>query len=148
MNTPIKNLPAIAAVIVGLAISTSGTASAATPEGKGASLLMPAAKIQPAHTQTVTGSIKAVHDSCSLCRDVPVVVVDRISKGSKHEERSTVMSHQCPACETKITIVGHGKAKTDKAVHTCKADGGKVKSCCGTEPGQKPVSSRTARQHS
>ena len=147
MNTPIKDLPAIAAVIVGLAISTSGTASAATPEGKGASLLMPAAKVQPAQTQTVTGSMKAIHDSCSLCRDVPVVVVDRISKGSKHEERSTVMSHQCPACETKITIVGHGKAKTDKAVHTCKADGGKAKACCGSEQGQKPVSSPKAHQH-
>ena len=137
MNTPIKNLPAIAVVIVGLAISLSGIATAATPEGKGASLLMPAPKVKPAQTQTITGPSKVVQMSCSLCRDVPVVVVDRISKGSKHEERSTVMSHQCPACETKITTVGHGKAKTDKAVHTCKADGGKAKSCCGSEPGQK-----------
>jgi len=131
MNTSIKILPSILALAIGLAIGDSGTATAATPEGKGASLLMPAPKGKPAQLQTASEPSKVGQMSCALCRDVPVVVVDRILKGAKHEERKTVMAHQCPSCETKITSIGHGKAKTDKVVHTCKADGGKAKPCCG-----------------
>jgi hypothetical protein len=108
---------------------------------------MPAPKVKPAQLQAAAEPSKAGQMSCSLCQDAPIVVVDRISKGSKHQERSIVMSHQCPSCETKITTVGHGKAKTDKAVHTCKADGGKVTSCCASKAEQKPVSSSMAHQH-
>jgi len=147
MITPIKILPSILALAIALAVGTSGIATAATPEGKGASLFMPAPKGKPAQLQTTSEPSKVGQMSCALCRDVPIVVVDRSSKGSKHVERSTVMSHQCPSCETKITAVGHGKAKTDKAVHTCKADGGKATSCCGSKPEQKPVSSSKAHQH-
>jgi len=147
MNTPIKILPSILALAIGLAAGTPGIAKAATPEGKGASLLMPTPKAKPAQIQTNTEPSKAGQMSCALCEDVPVVVVNRISKGSKHEERFTVMSHLCPSCETKITTVGHGKAKTDKAVHSCKADGEKATSCCGSKPVQKPVSSSKAHQH-
>jgi hypothetical protein len=32
-------------------------------------------------------------------------------------------------------------------VHTCKADGGKVTSCCASKAEQKPVSSSMAHQH-
>ena len=119
MKTSNKILQALIATGLVLATSASMSAFAATHEGKGASLLMPAPKAVTTQIQDATASAEAGHLSCAQCRDVPVVVVDHLSKASQHEKRTTTMAHQCSACETKITTSGHGKAKTDKAAHTC-----------------------------
>jgi hypothetical protein len=38
--------------------------------------------------------------------------------------------HLCSACETKITVVGVGKAKTDNVSHSCGMNGSAGAPCC------------------
>jgi hypothetical protein len=91
-------------------------------DGKGASKLM--FGVQP-QTQMQSAPAKAAM-SCPRCTDVYTKVADPSAKGIRSESLKTVAAHMCPACSTKITAVGAGKAKTDKVVHSC----GMETSCC------------------
>jgi hypothetical protein len=91
-------------------------------DGKGASTLMFRAQPQ---TQVQSAPAKA-EMSCPSCADVYTKVADTSAKGMRSGSLKTVAAHMCPACSTKITAVGAGKAKTDKVVHSC----GMETSCC------------------
>jgi hypothetical protein len=91
-------------------------------DGKGASKLMFAAQPQ---TQVQSAPAKAAM-SCPQCKDVYTKVADTTAKGMRSEPTKTVATHMCPACSTKITEVGAGKAKTNKVVHSCAME----TSCC------------------
>jgi hypothetical protein len=43
--------------------------------------------------------------------------------------------HLCNACETTITVEGHGKAKHDVATHKCTSCGADTLACCSTKKG-------------
>jgi hypothetical protein len=58
---------------------------------------------------------------CADCTDTWVTVVDKGTKGPNHLV-TKVSRHNCAACDTKITVVGTGKAKHDVAAHSCNAE--------------------------
>jgi hypothetical protein len=81
-----------------------------------------------ARLNTVVASpaaFSAVH-KCADCTDTWVTVVDKGTKGPNHLV-TKVSRHNCAACDTKITVVGTGKAKHDVATHSCNAE---VKPLC------------------
>lgn len=73
--------------------------------------------------------------SCDKCKDV---VVERrltnvkgatlLMSGSPPTEK--VAQHQCEGCSTTLEVVGHGKAKTQVAKHTCTSCGSENEGCC------------------
>jgi hypothetical protein len=73
---------------------------------------------------------KAAQSECPLCKDKVVTVVETTGKGPKGQTLHSVVKHTCPSCADTLTTVGQGKAKTDVATHTCKAQADGQRSCC------------------
>lgn len=82
---------------------------------KGAELLV---KRNPAPTAVNTA--KPVAMNCASCTDSLVTVVDKGTKGPRHEVK-TVVQHNCASCDTQIVTKGTGKNAKEVAVHTCGA---------------------------
>jgi hypothetical protein len=120
----LKTLPR-ALFVTGLTIATLGLLAPALSmaDGKGALKLMfgpqPQAQVQPASSGKATMS-------CPRCTDGYKKVADTSVRGLRADSTRTAAAHMCPACSTKITSVGAGKAKTDKVSHSC----GMETSCC------------------
>ena len=82
---------------------------------KGAELL---AKRNPAPVAVSTA--KPAGMNCPSCTDSWVTVVDKGTKGPRHEVKNVVL-HNCASCDTRIITKGTGKTATTVAVHTCGA---------------------------
>ena len=96
-------------------------------DGKGASKLLPSATTSK--TQVQAASRNNSHMSC--CTDRYVVVVDQSAKGMRAGSTKMVPTHACTSCQTKITSVGVGKAKTDNVSHSCGSNAtAAAASCC------------------
>ena len=65
-------------------------------------------------------------DTCAMCTDSLVSVVDKSTKGPNFAV-TKVVRHNCPACETTLSVQGTGKAAREVATHTC---GGEVNAAC------------------
>ena len=71
--------------------------------------------------------------ACRKCADVLTTEVNRQAKGGQVLAGTTtqkVAKHICSACETKLTVVGEGKAKHTVATHKCGADVPNPTTCC------------------
>jgi hypothetical protein len=68
---------------------------------------------------TVTAARPAAMN-CPSCTDSWVAVVDKGTKGPRHEVNN-VVRHNCASCDTRIVTKGSGKTATNVAVHTCGA---------------------------
>src|SRR5690242_20754755 len=108
-----------------LALGTLGllAPSLTLAEGKGASKLM----FAPATNQSNMVASSSAHKGCARCTDGYTRVADTAPKGIRAEQMRTIALHMCSSCQTKISTVGTGKAKTDKVVHSC---GSGEASCC------------------
>jgi hypothetical protein len=109
-----------------LALGTLGllTPGLTLAEGKGASKLMFAASASQTQVQPASSM------PCSRCTDGYTKVGDTSAKGMKAGTMKNIPVHLCASCQTKIVSVGSGKAKTDKAVHTCGNPTIAQASCC------------------
>lgn len=75
--------------------------------------------------------------SCEKCKDVVTQVPDWSAKGGQilmagGRPTKPVVRHQCEGCATTLEVVGHGKAKTQVAKHTCTSCGSENEGCCST----------------
>ena len=116
-------------ILVGcLAIGALGllTPSLSFADGKGASKLM--SSVTTSQTQVQAAARNNSHMSC--CSDRYAAVVDQSAKGMRAGSTKMVPSHACSSCETKITAVGVGKAKTDSVIHSCGNNASGTTSCC------------------
>ena len=71
--------------------------------------------------------------ACPKCADVLVTEVNRQAKGGQvlaGTATQKVVKHNCSACETKLTVVGEGKARHTAATHKCAADLPNPTTCC------------------
>lgn len=104
---------------------------------KGATKLM---QLKPIKT---VADAKAVEDgdtmvmSCPKCKNSWVTVVEAPTKTGAKPDSRVEERHDCPGCEHKNVTVGHGKAKTDKVIHTCKMCGSEDAFCCVMKKGDK-----------
>jgi hypothetical protein len=112
-----------------LALGTLGllTPTLSFADGKGASKLMPSATTS--QTQLQAASRNVSHMSC--CTDRYTQAVDQSAKGMRAGSTKMVPTHACTSCQTKITSVGVGKAKTDNVSHSCGSNAtAAAASCC------------------
>jgi hypothetical protein len=58
--------------------------------------------------------------NCLSCTDSWVTVVDKGTKGPRHEVNN-VVRHNCASCDTRIVPKGSGKNATTVALHSCGA---------------------------
>ena len=56
--------------------------------------------------------------TCPNCTDSWISVVDKGTKGPRHEVNN-VVHHNCASCDTRIVTKGSGKNAINVAVHTC-----------------------------
>ena len=94
-----------------LVLSNFGLSAVASE--KGAELL---AKRNSAPVAANTATPAAMN--CPSCTDSLVTVVDKGTKGPRHEINK-VVRHNCASCDTRIITKGTGKTATNVAVHTC-----------------------------
>ena len=79
-------------------------------------------------------AIAATHAMpCPKCTDVTTTELNRQAKGAEiltGAATRTVARHACEACDTKLSVVGEGKAKQTIATHTCTAKVANNVGCC------------------
>ena len=133
MLTTLKSLPRCLAgmAIAGmLLLPVVGTA-----QEKGATKLLRLNPIKTvADAEAVQGGDTVVM-SCPKCKDSWVTIVEKSPKTGAAPTTTTVSRHECPGCEHKYVIEGHGKAKTSKLVHVCKNCGSEAAFCCVMKKG-------------
>ncbi len=78
--------------------------------------------------------------SCPKCKDLTATVAEATFKAAHPEEVRILTTHLCPACNSRLIAVGHGKARTDQLVHTCKPCGSQDVACCVMKKGDLPMS--------
>ena len=81
--------------------------------------------------------------SCPKCKTSWVTIVEPPAKTGAKPETKVIARHECPGCQHKIVTEGHGKAKTDKIVHTCKQCGSEDAFCCVMKKGAGPTPGMT-----
>ena len=69
--------------------------------------------------------------SCAKCKDEYVRRVDWTARGA-NKPTVTVVRHGCEGCGNTWVVSGHGKAKTNEAVHKCTSCGEASLACCAT----------------
>jgi hypothetical protein len=77
--------------------------------------------------------------SCLKCKTSWATIVQPAEKAGAKPETKVVARHECPGCEHKFVTGGHGKAKTDKLVHSCKQCGSEDAFCCVMKKGAGPT---------
>ncbi len=73
--------------------------------------------------------------ACPNCADVTVVEPNRQAKGAEvlaGTATKTITRHACAACDTRLTVVGEGKARHTVASHRCTADVPNNATCCAS----------------
>lgn len=73
--------------------------------------------------------------SCPKCLDILTTDVSRQAKAGEllvAAATRTVAKHTCTACETKLTLVGEGKARHAIASHKCAAEVPSPGTCCAS----------------
>jgi hypothetical protein len=129
-----------------LAITLAGLgllANAVLAQEKGAERLIKLNR--PSTAPTSQGEApKTVPMSCAKCQDMVKQVPDWSAKGGQILKAGgiptkSVVQHLCEGCSTKLSVVGHGKAKQQVTQHTCTAGGADGKSCCSTVENGKPT---------
>ncbi len=73
--------------------------------------------------------------ACPKCADVLTTEVNHQAKGGQllaGTATQKVAKHTCSACETKLSVVGEGKARHSVATHKCAADVPNPATCCAS----------------
>ena len=99
----------IVTAVSALAVSGLGLNAAE----KGAELLA-----KRTNAPALVNAAKAAAMNCPSCTDSWVTVVDKGTKGPRHEI-SKVSRHDCASCETRIVTKGTGKNAINEAAHSC-----------------------------
>jgi hypothetical protein len=77
--------------------------------------------------------------ACPKCTDVSVIEPNKEAKGGQilmGAATKGVAKHNCGGCDTKLDVVGTGKATRTVPTHTCAAPAVKTLNCCGTAMGK------------
>jgi hypothetical protein len=88
-------------------------------------------KERGASARTVIAATHAM--PCPRCTDVTTTELNRQAKGAEiltGAATRVVARHACEACDTKLRVVGEGKAKHTTATHTCTANVANNVDCC------------------
>lgn len=98
----------ITLAIVALLAATAARAEVITKGGAAGLMKAPDVRTGP----------QAAPMNCAACTSKFVTVKVPTFKGT--EPRTAIIErHECKTCETKVVTTGHGKAKVERAVHTC-----------------------------
>lgn len=115
----------VAVVALGLGCLSSAVAASE----KGAERLQSLTKV------TTVGdleNLKAGDKFVMVCAKCQTVMMHTVSKSKGRDIPTMTAQHKCTGCNSTITTVGHGKAKTDKVTHSCSGCGDGSVFCCST----------------
>jgi ssDNA-binding Zn-finger/Zn-ribbon topoisomerase 1 len=88
---------------------------------------------QAASANIATARVAAM--ACPKCKDISATEPNRQAKGGQilmGTATKVVTKHTCGDCDTRLDVVGTGKAKTTVATHTCAAAVANNLTCCAT----------------
>jgi hypothetical protein len=83
----------------------------------------------------IVATAKAPAMACPKCADIGVAEPSKQAKGGQvlmGAGTQVVVKHNCGGCDTKLEVVGTGKAKQTVATHKCTAAVANNASCCAT----------------
>ena len=115
------------------------TLASAREQVKGAQKLIQLNAIKPVADAEAVQAGDTVVMSCPKCKTSWATIVEPATKTGVKPETKLVARHECPGCEHKFVTEGHGKAKTDKLVHTGKQCGSEDAFCCVMKKGAGPT---------
>jgi len=126
----------------GIALAIAGLAllpSQGLAQEKGATKLMQLKPIVTAEDAQAIEAGDTVVMSCPKCKSSWATVVEKPAKTGVAPETKVIERHECPGCEHKFVVEGHGKAKVNKLVHVCKNCGSEDAFCCVMKKGSGPT---------
>ena len=70
--------------------------------------------------------------ACPKCADIRIAKISPQAKGAEilTGTKQVTYLHACTGCDTKLTLVGQGKAKHTVATHTCSMEAASTPGCC------------------
>lgn len=140
MNTPITARPIAAvftslALVVSISLAVGLSVRAVDAPGKGAERLagIPAARSVQAAVPVAVAAPS--HANCPACSTVVATKPPGPARGAETllaqgKPVSPMARHGCGGCRTSIEVTGHGKAKTEQAVHACSMPALASAKCC------------------
>ncbi|MBL9205371.1 MAG: hypothetical protein JNN01_09820 [Opitutaceae bacterium] len=120
-----NTLKLVAVVAFGIGLGSSAMAASE----KGAERLMSLTKVS---TYGDLENLKAGDKFVMVCAKCQTVMMHTVSKSKGRDIPTMTAQHKCTGCNSTITTVGHGKAKTDKVTHSCSGCGDGSVFCCST----------------
>jgi formate-dependent nitrite reductase cytochrome c552 subunit len=120
-----RNSILMAAAIATIAFIPSAQAA---DQVKGATKLLELIQVK---TVAEVETLKTDDTIAMVCVRCKTVWVSRVKQGMKGAEilmaggktKELIGTHACAGCKSTMTVVGHGKAKTDVIKHSCRACG-------------------------
>jgi hypothetical protein len=113
-------------------------ADVASAQTVGADGIVASPKLRAAlNEKALSAALATVMDpamACRKCADISVTE-PRQAKGAEilaGTATKLVVKHTCGGCDTKLDVVGTGKAKQTVATHTCTAPAANNRTCCET----------------
>ena len=119
-----------------VALSLGCLSSAVAASEKGAERLQSLLKVS---TYGDLENLKSGDKFVMVCSKCQTVMMHTVSKSKGRDIPTMTAKHLCTGCNSTIETVGHGKAKTDKVMHTCSGCGDGSVFCGSTAKGGKPT---------
>lgn len=131
LSTTLRNaLKLIAAAALGFGF----LATAVAASEKGAERLQSLSKVT---TFGDMENLKPGDKFAMVCAKCQTVMLHTVSKDKGRAVATITAQHNCSGCNSTITAIGHGKAKTDQVKHSCSGCGEGSVFCCSTAKGGK-----------
>ena len=116
------------------ALAADAQYNAVGPDGIAASpKVRQALNANAASAAVATAKVAAM--ACPKCNDISVTEPNTQAKGGQilmGVGTKAVTKHTCGSCDSKLEMVGTGKATRTVATHTCTAAVAKTATCCGS----------------
>lgn len=92
----------------------------------------PSSELRQNEFREATGSAKMADTTGMACGQCKVVNITQSQWTHKFQKKlvTTATRHDCPACQSSVETVGHGKAKHKVLSHACGNSENATASCC------------------
>jgi hypothetical protein len=139
LNPLSRNIGLAAALAFALAFVPAVRAADGSAKGGGAAQLKLLYSSKPIVTGEDAAKVKPGDTVAMACPKCKTIMVSKITQERGQRIAGKAAEHLCPGCGVKYETSGHGKAKTEKVLHTCNKCGSTDAFCCVMKKGDLPM---------
>jgi len=136
LNPFLKKVGLVASLVAALGFVSATHAADGSAKGGATKQLE---SIKPIVTAEDAAHVKPGDTVAMSCPKCKTIMVTKITQQRGQRIAGKGAEHLCPGCGVKYEVSGHGKAKTEKVLHTCNKCGSTDAFCCVMKKGDVPM---------